>query len=157
MKTLKNQILTIMLVLSGTFFYAQEPVGQPEPATFNLVTFQNVGDSADLYVDLDGVVNAEIWDRDYMLIEMEVRASNVTLEVAKYLIGKERFCLKLYPLQDGSLVLYMPNLRLPVFINGKRLSEDVSFKVFVPKCMKVNFRSATERYPCPPEGEDLAK
>ncbi len=151
MKTLKIQILSTLMILSSTFFYAQEP------SVTKLKNSQNIFDASTLYLELDGDINTEIWNKDYVLIQMEIRAKNVSLEVAKHLISKERFCFKLQALEDGSLVLFMPNFKLPVYINGRRLTEDISYQVYVPQDLKVKFRASMDLFPCPPERESLAE
>ncbi len=151
MKTLKTQILSTLLILSSIFLFAQEP------SVTSISNPQNIFDASTLYLELDGDINTETWNNDYVLIQMEISAKNVSCETAKYLISVERFCLKLQAREDGSLVFYMPNLKLPVLINGERLWEDISYHVYVPQDVKVKFRSPMSIFPCPPENGPLAK
>ncbi len=151
MKTLKFQILPIMLILSSTFFYAQKQ------SKLTLSNFQDIYNASALIMNLDGEIITKNWNKDYVLIQMEISANDVSLEVAKYLVSKERFCLKLLPLKDGSLVLYMPNFQLPVYINGQRLAEDISYQVFVPENITVKVRKVNNLLPCVPERASMAK
>jgi len=151
MKTLKFQILPIMLILSSTFFYAQKQ------SKLTLSNFQDIYNANALIMNLEGEIITKNWNKDYVLIQMEIRANDVSLEVAKYLVSKERFCLRLLPLEDGSLVLYMPNFQLPVYINGQRLAEDISYQVFVPENITVKVRTMESILPCMPERGSMAK
>ena len=127
MKTSKNLFLFIMLILFSAFSYAQEP------SALFISNMQDIHNANELYADFNGEITATTWDRDYVLIEIKIEANNVSLGVAKYLVGQERFCLKMRKLGDRSIVFYMPNCKHEVSINGQKLSEDISYQIFVPK------------------------
>ena len=138
MKTLKNLCLTTLAVCLSTLGYAQEP------AIITLVSSKNLKNTTELVVDLDGEINTDTWTKDYVRIEIEIKANDISREVIKHLVRKGRFRLKTQELNSESILLYMPNLKLPVFINGNKLSEDISYKISVPKGIKVINKSQTD-------------
>ncbi len=136
MKTPKNLFLTILVTLFTTFSFAQEP------ATVTLVSSKNIQDATELVVDLDGEVITDTWSKDAIVrVEIEIQANDVTREVIKHLITKRRFVVKVLSLDNGSTTLYMPNLQLPVYINGHRLSEVISFRLLVPENVSVKIKT----------------
>ena len=144
MKTLKNVSILIMLILFSSFSYAQEA------SAVSISNTQNIHDANEVYADFHGDITATTWDKDYVLIEMRIEAENVSLGVAKYLVSLERFCLKMRPLGDKSLVLSMPNCKLEVLINGQKLTEKISYQVFVPKGVTlISVESKAKLIPCP--------
>ena len=138
MKTLKNLCLSTLLVCLTILTYAQEP------ATITLVSSKNLNGAVELVVDLDGEINTETWTKDYDRIEIEIKANDVSREVIKHLIRKGRFLLKTQNNDSVSMRLYMPNLQLPVYINGNKLSEDISYKITVPKDVYITTKSQGE-------------
>ncbi len=138
MKTLKNLCLSILLVCLTILTYAQEP------ATITLVSSKNLNGATELVVDLDGEFTTDTWTKDYVRIEIEIKANDVSREVIKHLIRKARFCIKTQNIDSESMRLYMPNLQLPVYINGKKLSEDISYKISVPKGIYITDKSQAE-------------
>ena len=140
MKTLKNLFLSFMLILFSAFSYAQEP------ATITLVSSKNIQDASELVVDLDGKIITDTWNKDALVrIVIEIKANDVSREVVKHLVSKGRFRIKTLQLDDGSMLLFMPNLKLPVFINGRKLTEDISYQIFVPENVVVKIRSWEEQ------------
>lgn len=127
MTILKNLCFTFLLVCLNSIFYAQEP------ATITLVSSKNINGATQLVVDLEGEVIADNWTKDYIHIEIEIKANDLSQEVIKHLERIGRFQTKIQNLDLESMRLYMPNLKLPVYINGKKLSEDITYKISVPK------------------------
>ena len=150
MKTLKNLFSLFMLILISAFSYAQEP------SAIFISNTQDIQNANELYTDFDGAITATTWDRDYVLIEMEIEANNVSLGVAKYLVSQERFCLKMRQLDSRTMVLSMPKCKHEVYINGQRLIEQISYQVFLPKGVILNVKSADRLLPCPPDRKPLA-
>ena len=74
-------------------------------------------------------------------IEMEIKADDLSKEVVKHLITKRRFYIKTMVLEDGTAKIYMPNLKIPVYINGRLLSEDISYRILVPENVLVRVQS----------------
>ena len=138
MKTLKNICFSTVLILLNTIIYAQEP------ATITLVSSKNLDGATELIVDLDGEVITDTWAKDYIRIEIEIKADDVSREVVKHLVRKGRFRAKAQNLNSESMLLNMPNLQLPVYINGNRLSEDISYKISTPKNVVIINKSELE-------------
>ena len=136
MKTLKNLFLALFLILFSSFSFPGEP------AVVTLVSSRNIKDASELVVDFDGEVITDTWSKNSQVrIEMEIKTNDMSREVVKYLVTKRRFVVKTLTQDDGSVLLFMPNLKLPVFINGRRLSEDISYRLLVPENVLVRIRS----------------
>jgi Mn-containing catalase len=138
MKNLKNVLLTTALILMGLFSFAQEQ------ETITLVSSKNLNGATEVFVDLHGNVQAEIWNKDYIRIVLEIKTNGVTREVVKHLMTKKRFKISSYKKDQNSLKLSNPNIVLPVYINGRRLKEDVNYKIFVPRNTLVTINTAEE-------------
>ncbi len=151
MKTSKNLFLTFMFILFSAFSYAQEP-----SAVF-ISNMQDIHNANELYADFDGEITSTTWDRDYVLIEMKIEAKNVSLGVAKYLVRQERFCLKMRQLDSRTMVFSTPNCKREVLINGQKLTEKISYQIFVPKGVTlISVSSVANLLPCPSERKSLA-
>jgi hypothetical protein len=140
MKTLKNLSLTLLLVVYSLFSYAQD-----EPSITTLVSSKNIKDAGELVVDFDGEIITDTWNKDALVrIVMEIKSDDMTKEVVKYLVSEGRFFIKTKHLDDGSVALFMPNIKKEIYINGSRLSEDITFQLFVPENVLVRVRSWDE-------------
>ena len=136
MKTLKKLFPSILLILFSSFSYPGEPT------IVTLVSSKNIKDAVELVVDFDGEVITEKWHKDSQVrIEMEIKVNDLSRAVVKHLVTKRRFVIKTQIQDDGSLLLFMPNLKLPVYINGRRLTENISYRILVPKNVLVRIRS----------------
>ena len=136
MKTFKNLFILLLLILFSSFSYPDEP------AVVTLVSSKNINDASELVVDFDGEVITNTWKKDSQVrIEIQIKTNDMSREVVKYLVTKRRFIIKTQTQDDGSVLLFMPNLKLPVFINGRRLSEDISYRLLVPENVLVRIRS----------------
>ena len=138
MKTLKNLFCSALFILLSALVSAQEP------ATITLTSSKNINDAKELIVDLEGDIITDTWDKDYIRIEMEIKADEVSKEVVKYLVRKNRFRIKTQYLNSESIMFYTPNLNLPVYINGRKLSENISYKISVPKNVSVFDKSSMD-------------
>ena len=136
MKTLKSSFVTILVTLFVTFSFAQEP------ATVTLVSSKNIKDASELVVDLDGEIITETWNKDAIVrIVIEIKADDVTREVVKHLIAERRFVVRTLPLEDGATLIYMPNVKLPAYINGVPVSENISYRLLVPENVLVRIKT----------------
>jgi hypothetical protein len=139
MKTLKNLSLSALLILFSSFSYIHEPT------VITLVSTKNIKDASELIVDFDGEIITDTWNKDNLVrIEMEIKVDDISRAVVKHLVSKRRFAIKTELLDDGSVLLFMPNLKLPVYINGHLLSEDISYRLLVPKNVVVRIKSWEE-------------
>ena len=143
MKTLKNLSLTTMLILlTASFGYGQDAYRtNEEPAIITLVSSKNIHDASELIVELEGEIITDTWNKDSIVrIEMEIKATGVTREVVKHLLTKRRFVIGTEIQEDGSILLFTPNLEFPLYINGRLISEDISYRLLVPENMLVRIR-----------------
>jgi hypothetical protein len=102
-------------------------------------------DAGELVVDFDGEIITDTWNKDALVrIVMEIESDDMTKEVVKYLVSEGRFLIKTRQLDDGSVALYMPNIKKEIYINGQRLSEDITYQLFVPENVLVRVRSWDE-------------
>jgi len=151
MKTFKIHFPLFLMLFLSSFAYAQNQ------ATLVLGIAQEIEDAKELVADLNGAITSTTWDEDYVHIEMRIKAKDINLEIAKYLISVEHFCLRAYQFDNGSVVLFMPNYKLPVYINGEKLSEETSFEIFVPEGVSVKVNQSNQLFPCSSEIQPLAK
>jgi hypothetical protein len=95
-----------------------------------------------MVVDLDGEIMTNTWNKnDIVRIEIEIKANNVTRDVVKHLVRKGRFYLQMEYAEEGTVILSMPNLLQKVTINGRALTEDISYRLFVPKNVMVKIKA----------------
>ena len=107
-----------------------------------MISSKNIKDASELIVDFDGEIITQKWQKDEQVrIEMEIKVNEVSREVVKHLVTKRRFVIKSEILEDGSVLLFMPNLKLPVYINGRQLAEDISYRLMVPENVQVRIRT----------------
>ncbi len=135
MKNSKNVLLTTVLTLLGLFSFAQDQ------ETVTLISSKNLYGATQVFVDLYGNVQTESWDQDFIRIVLKVKTNGVTREVVKHLMTKKRFKITSFKKDLSCLQLSNPNLTLPVYINGKRLKEDVNYTIFAPRNIRVVINS----------------
>jgi len=106
-------------------------------------TFTSVihpGESNMLFFNLPGAVDVEVWDRNYIRIEIAVKTNLKNEEVFNYLKELGRYEIK----QDYNtyylMVLNIPNINGHVFVNRNELKESFKFKITVPWDMDVDPR-----------------
>ena len=136
MKTSKILFASALFALFSVFSFAQEPT------VVTLVSSKNIKNASELVVDLDGEIITDTWSKNPIVrIEMEIKVDDISKEVVKHLVTKRRFYVKTMVLEDGSTKIYMPNLKIPVYINGRLLSEDISYRLLVPENVLVRIKS----------------
>jgi len=139
MKTLKNLLLSALVLLLSAFTVNNEP------AVVTLISSKNINEASELVVDFDGEVVTNTWSKDKLVrVEMEIKVDDVSREVVKHLVTKRRFAIKKEVREDGSVLLFMPNLKLPVYINGRKLTEDISYRISVPENVLVRVVAGAE-------------
>ena len=138
MKTSKNISLATLLTLLSTLSFAQEQ------EIISLVSSKNLHGATEVFVELHGSVQAEIWDKDYIRIVLVIKTNGVTKEVIKHLMTKKRFKISSYKTDENCLQLLNPNIELPVYINGRELKEDVNYQIFVPRNVSVTIKNDEE-------------
>ena len=151
MKNSKMHFSLFLMLLLSVFAYAQNQ------ATLVLGIAQEIEDAKELVANLNGEITSTTWDKDYVHVEMRIKANDINLEIAKYLISMERFCMRAYQFDNGSVVLFMPNYELPVYINGVKLSEETSYQIFVPEGVTVRANTVNQLFPCSSNIQPLAK
>ena len=136
MKTSKILLTSALFALFSVCSFAQEPT------VVTLVSSKNIKDASELVVDLDGEIITDTWSKNPIVrIEMEIKADDLSKEVVKHLITKRRFYIKTMVLENGIAKIYMPNLKIPVYINGRLLSEDISYRILVPENVLVRVKT----------------
>jgi hypothetical protein len=136
MKTLISLFLSFLIILFSSFSY------DGEPAVVTLVSSKNIKDASELVVDFDGEVITDTWHKGSQVrIEMEIKVNEVGRAEVKHLVTKRRFVIKSQIRDNGSVLLFMPNLNLPVYINGRRLSEDIRYRLSVPENVLVRIKT----------------
>jgi hypothetical protein len=137
MKILKNLSFSIMLIAFSAFSYIHEP------AVVTLVSSKKINEASELVVDFDGEIITDTWHKDNLVrVEMEIKVKNeVSYEVVKLLVRKGRYRINTLEQTDGSLLFFIPNLKDSVFVNGERLTEDISYRLLVPKNVLVRIKS----------------
>jgi hypothetical protein len=135
MKNLINAILTSLLILTTLFSYAQES------ETVTLVCSKDLHGATDVFLDLNGEVTTEFWDKDYIRVVIQIKSNGVSREVVKHLMTIKRFNVSGMRINENTFELSMPNIDLPAFINGQELQEDLSFQLFLPHYTLVMMQS----------------
>ena len=139
MKTLKKLLLSSLVLLLSAFTVNNEP------AVVTLVSSKNIQSASELIVDFDGEIMTDTWSKDKLVrIEMEIKVDDVSREVVKHLVTKRRFAIEKEAIGDGVVLLSMPNLKLPVYINGRLLTEDISYRLLVPENVSVKIIAGAE-------------
>ena len=137
MKNLKSISLALFITLTSTLAFAQELT----PVT---IAYSNsLNGATEVFIDLNGQVSTEFWDKDYIKVIMQIKAKGVSKKVIKYLISKKRFFITGKKISDTLYKISMPNINKPIFINGQEIQEELSFQIFLPH----HTLSSTEFYP----------
>ena len=117
-------ILTISLLSTSTF--AQSGLQK------TLISSILPGESTMVFLDLPGEVEVEVWDRNYIKVEIDVQTNLKNEEVFNYLNESGRY----HVTKDFNLyyfmVLNLSNTNEEVTVNKIALQENFKFKVFVP-------------------------
>jgi hypothetical protein len=93
-----------------------------------------------LFVDLDGEIITENWDRDnFARIQIAITYENASVNIMTFLISKGRYNLELSPKIENSFAIYQPNYKDNIQINkdGSLLIEKISYTFYVPENVKI--------------------
>ncbi|MFT5165125.1 MAG: hypothetical protein ACI8P3_000349 [Saprospiraceae bacterium] len=135
MKNLKSISLVILITLTSTLAFTQEQ------ATATMACAKNLFGATEILLDLNGEVNTEFWDKDYVRVVIQIKSNGVTKEAIKHLISKKRFTISGMRITDSIFEISMPNIDLPVLINGQEFHEELSFQIFLPQTTFVTMAS----------------
>ena len=147
MKTKEKYLLLAIFMLCSLLTFGQYNAesGLEEPSVTTLVSTKNIYDASELVVDLNGEVFTETWNtKERIRIEIEIKTTGLSKEVIKHLIRKRRYVFKIQQLAPLSMLLYMPNIDLPVIFNGEHLVEIISYRLKVPEGVTVRVRAGKE-------------
>ena len=129
MTTVKTFISVILLTLVTTVTYGQN-------AEKILVKAFNLKGNNAVLLDLEGTTETEMWNENYLRIQMTVNIENGSDAMLKSLIKAGRYNLKGTETTAG-YEIEMPNLERTVTVGGKELVEKYSFTVFTPSNVSV--------------------
>lgn len=129
MTTVKTFISVILLTLVTTVTYGQN-------AEKILVKAFNLKGNNAVLLDLEGTTETEMWNENYLRIQMTVNIENGSDAMLKSLIKAGRYNLKGTETTAG-YEIEMPNLERTVTVGGKELVEKYSFTVFTPSDVSV--------------------
>ena len=132
MKNLKINLIATLFFLTCQFSFGQ---------TATSVTFVksiNTMDANKLVVDLNGIIETEYWNKDHIRVLVTVKADNATRETIKCLAMNQQFKITThFDEATGHLSLSMPNMHLPISVNGNNVDPELNFKIFMPNDMRL--------------------
>ena len=125
MKTHLTFIITLIAV-----FYCFKGFTQHNPA-LTLVNSMPFCKAAEITLHLDGNVQVEFWDEQYLRVELTVEKSNLSRTQLKSLVKTGFFQVNSVGYSNG-LLLYIPKAATPVSVNGIHRVIELRFKITVP-------------------------
>ena len=126
MKTQKSLLTILILSLFTAVTFAQTGLQK----TFTSVV--HPGESNMVFFDLPGVVEVQVWDRNYIRVEIDIKTNLKNEEVFNYLKESGRYDIEKGYNTFYLMVLDIPNIREEVLVNNIALLESFKFKVTVP-------------------------
>ena len=133
-----------MICLCSTSLFAQSGlqktlISTVVPGEYNMVFF-----------DLPGEVEVDVWDRDYIKVEIDVQTNLENEKVFNYLQESGRYHVTKDYNTYYFMVLNLSNLKEEITVNNVALEESFKFKVMVPwdidyEALKVNTASSYEK------------
>lgn len=132
MKTKKSFITALIISLFLTATFAQRGLHK------TLIATVEPGESNMVFLNLPGEVETQVWDRNYIRIEIELTTNLDNEEVFEYLKKTRRYQVEKSYNNYYSIVLNLPNLMEEIFVNGKALAESFKFKIMTPWEIDVN-------------------
>lgn len=127
MRNLKTLLLTTSFILISLFSFGQDQ------ETITFVSSKSMEGASNVILDLQGNVQTELWNEDYVRIVLEVKTTGLTKEVVRHLASKKRFQIEVNKANSNTLILLNSNMNMPVYINGRELKEDISYKIYIPQ------------------------
>lgn len=139
---MKKYIITICLLSVFIIANAQQ-------ANKTLVKTLNIDGVETLFVDLDGEIIIETWDRDnFARVQIGIIYENASTNMMIFLISKGRYNLSLTPDATSAYKVNQPNYKEDIQINkaGNLLIEKLTYTFFVPTGVNiVNSREMTSK------------
>lgn len=89
-----------------------------------------------LSVGLNHSVRVEKWNRDFIRIETKVVFSGASAPVLKGLIVGGRYAIQ-STFEKSTIQVRAANLEKTLFYKGGELTEEISYRIYVPTTMKV--------------------
>lgn len=121
----------VFLVASLTLSSAAQ-----QPPLLTLVNSMVSFDATEIVLHLDGNVDINYWNKDYLKIEMDVESSNLTREQLRSLVKLGYLNVKTIGSANGVAVC-MPTEVIPITVNGVKPVYRLSFRLFVPLASNV--------------------
>lgn len=124
-------LFMMLLVTSVTFGQSSEKI---------LVKAFNLQGNKSVVLDLDGGVEVQEWNENYLRVQMTVEIDNDNEAMLKSLMKVGRYNLK-GAANNGSFEITMPNTQKTVTVGGRELKETFSYVVYAPKNVDVSNKS----------------
>lgn len=136
MKTSNFFILALALT-TNTMMNAQNV------QNLNLITSIKSDNATTVRLNLDGKIETEFWDKDYIMVEIMIDDNMNKHHITSHLAKENRF--KLETIKNGDqLNVTMPNRRKFVTVNQTRYYDNLTFKLLVPEYTEVTKNIAGE-------------
>ena len=117
---------TLIAVLFSTVTFAQSGLQK------TLITSVLPGESNMVFFDLPGEVEVEVWDRNYIKVEIDIQTNLKNEEVFNYLNESGRYQVTKGYNSYYFLIINLGNIKEEVSVNQIALEESFKFKVTVP-------------------------
>ncbi len=130
MKSFKIIALVICSIFFGTTLMAQKDNPQVLLAQFKAL------DIEEIHLLLNVELTYETTNQSTIKAEIEIQSNITGPAIKKFLLRQNRYHLK--PHYEGNrMSLSMPKIQKIITVNGTRLMEKVSIKVYIPKGIKI--------------------
>jgi len=125
-----NFFILALAVTTSTIMNAQNS------ESLNLITSIKSENATTVKLNLEGKIETEFWDKDYISVEIKVDDNINEYHISSHLAKEERF--KLVTTKKGNqLEVDMPNRRKFVTVNSKPYYDNLTFKLLVPAYTKI--------------------
>ena len=144
MKTQNSFFTILMICLYSTSLFAQSGLQK------TLISTVSPGESNMIFFDLPGEVEVDVWDRNYIKVEIDIQTNLRNEEIFNYLNESGRYNVTKDYNTYYFMVLNLSNLKEEVTVNKVALEESFKFKVMVPwdidyEALKLNTTSSYDK------------
>ncbi len=131
---MKKVIITSILI---SLFQLVTMYGQ-QTGELTLTSNFKVSNELRLDLELEGEISTEYWNKEYVKIEIQIKSDVEKLSVLRCLKSQGRFKVEYTPQRFASILVSMPNLYKTITVNNRKYTEQMTFKVYVPKGILIN-------------------
>ena len=128
-------LLAVLFLLAGAGLFAQT-IEKTFVRSFNLMGAQET------VLRVDAPVEVKTWAQSIARVQMTVGLTSGSESMLRSLAQAGRYNLK-GQLEEAQYTISVPGLEREVLVNGKALTEEITYVVFVPENVRVSVENST--------------